>query len=52
MVVTQRKCYRWYQEGTPSLMTEERIRDLESVEFKWEQNSVSSNERFEQFEIA
>jgi hypothetical protein len=33
-VETQRKNYRLYQEGKPGPMTAERIRELESVEFK------------------
>jgi hypothetical protein len=35
-VSTQRQNYKLYQEGKPSRMTEERIRELESVGFKWE----------------
>ena len=40
-VSTQRSNYRLYQEGKPSPMTEERIRELESIEFKWEPITVS-----------
>jgi hypothetical protein len=35
-VGTQRNNYKLYQEGNPSSMTEERIRELESVGFDWE----------------
>jgi hypothetical protein len=34
-VNTQRGCYRLYQEGKPSSMTAERIRELESIGFDW-----------------
>jgi hypothetical protein len=34
-VSTQRKNYRWLQEGKPSSMTEDRIRELESIGFDW-----------------
>jgi hypothetical protein len=34
-VKNQRRNYRWHQEGKPSAMTEERIRELESVGFEW-----------------
>jgi hypothetical protein len=37
-VSRQRSNYRLYQEGTPSPMTAERIRELDSVEFQWELN--------------
>ena len=47
-VSTQRSNYRIYQEGKPSPMTAERIQELEIVEFEWEPNCVSWNERFEQ----
>jgi hypothetical protein len=43
-VSTQRTNYKLYQEGKPSAMTAERIRELESVEFKWERNYVSWSE--------
>ena len=35
-VANLRSNYRLHQEGKPSRMTEERIRELESVGFKWE----------------
>ena len=35
-VSKQRREYRLHQEGKPSLMIEERIRDLESIRFDWE----------------
>jgi hypothetical protein len=35
-VSTQRETYRLHQEGKPSGMTEDRIRELESVGFDWE----------------
>ena len=31
----QRQCYRPHQEGKPTPMTEERIRELESIGFGW-----------------
>ena len=34
-VLNQRKNYRWRQEGKPSPMTEDRIRELESIGFDW-----------------
>jgi hypothetical protein len=34
-VSTQRKNYKWLQEGKPSPMTEDRIRELESIGFDW-----------------
>ena len=40
-VSNERYQYRLYQEGKPSPMTEERIRELESIEFKWEPITVS-----------
>jgi len=47
-VSNQRRSYRLYQEGKPNAMTIERIRELESLEFQWEQCYASWNERFEQ----
>ena len=48
-VSNQRSNYRLSQEGKPSPMTAERIRELESIEFKWETSTTSAwNERFEQ----
>jgi hypothetical protein len=47
-VSKQRYHCKLYNEGKPSPMTEERIRELESVGFKWEPNYVSWNERFAQ----
>ena len=47
-VSTQRSNYRLYQEGKPNSMTAEHIRELESVQFKWELSSFSWNERFGQ----
>jgi hypothetical protein len=41
--VNQRRNYRLYQEGKPSPMTAERIRELESVDFKSKSNAVSSS---------
>ena len=41
----QRTSYKFYQEGKPSPITDERIRALETVEFKWEPNSVSWSEQ-------
>jgi len=43
-VSTQRYHCKLYQEGKPSPMTAKRIRELESVEFKWERNYVSWSE--------
>ena len=34
-VSTQRSSYRFHQEGKPSSMTAERIRELESIGFDW-----------------
>jgi len=47
-VSNQRRNYHFYQEGKASPMTAERIRELESLGFKWGQTAVSWNERFEQ----
>ena len=47
-VSTQRNTYRLYQEGKPSSMTEERIRELESVGFKWETSTFIWSVRFQQ----
>jgi hypothetical protein len=47
-VANQRNNYRFYQEGKPSPMTMERIRELESVGFEWEPNDHSWNARFDQ----
>ena len=47
-VSKQRSNYRLFQEGKASPITAERIEELESLEFKWEQHYVSWNERFEQ----
>jgi hypothetical protein len=47
-VSKQRSNWRLYQEGKPSPMTAERIRELVGVEFKWEQTYLNWNERFEQ----
>jgi hypothetical protein len=47
-VLVQRRNCRLYQEGKPSRMTAERIRELECLEFKWEQTYINWNERFEQ----
>ena len=47
-VLTQRYHCRLYQEGKPNHMTVERIRELESIEFKWEQMNFTWNEQFEQ----
>jgi hypothetical protein len=40
-VSMQRAQYRLYQEGKPSHMTAERIRELESIEFKWKPSHSS-----------
>ena len=45
-IVTQRSNYRLYQEGKPTSMTAERIGELESVGFEWEQSNVTWNDRF------
>ena len=34
-VKTQRTQYKLHQEGRPSPMTDERIRELESIDFDW-----------------
>ena len=51
-VKNQRTMYRLYQEGKPSPMTEEYIRELESVGFKWGSSksdlATSWSEQFEQ----
>jgi hypothetical protein len=51
-VKNQRKKYKSYQEGKPSPMTEEYIRELESVGFKWGSRksdlAPSWSEQFEQ----
>ena len=47
-VAKQRSNYKWYQEGKPCHMTAERIRELESIGFKWELQKISWNERLEQ----
>jgi len=53
-VKLQRSNYRWYQKGKPSGMTEERIRDLESVGFDWNSSKKKTDltsiwsERFQQ----
>ena len=39
-VSKQRKNYKLYHEGEPSPMTEERIRELENIDFKGKRNSV------------
>ena len=39
-ISTQRRHYKLYQEGKSSPMSPERIRELESVEFKWKRNYV------------
>ena len=44
-VITQCKIYRGYQRGNTSRMTAERIRDLESIGFKWKRNSVPWNKK-------
>ena len=50
-VSTQRSDYRIYMEGKPSAMIEERIRELESVEFKWETNAFTWSVRFQQLRV-
>ena len=47
-VNTQRGCYRLYQEGKPSSMTTERIRELESIGFDWGSNQTDWSLRFQQ----
>jgi hypothetical protein len=47
-VWNQRSNFKLHQEGKPSPITAERIRELESVGFKWAPNAVSWNKRFEQ----
>jgi hypothetical protein len=47
-VSRQRSNYKWYQEGKPSHMTADRIRELERIGFNWEPHCDSWNERFEQ----
>ena len=44
-VFTQRGNYRLYLRGKSNPMTAERIQKLETVEFKWERNSVSRSEQ-------
>ena len=51
-VTNQRSRYRLHQEGKPSPMTAERIRELESIGFEWGKPSTASwNERFEQLRV-
>jgi hypothetical protein len=47
-VSAQRAHYKLYQEGKPSSMTEERIRELESIGFDWGTNNASWSVRFQQ----
>ena len=48
-VKTQRRSYKLYQEGKPSPMTDERIRELESIGFDWgTSNKTGWSVRFEQ----
>jgi hypothetical protein len=47
-VSTQRSSYRLSQEGKPSPMTEERIRELESIGFDWETTKTDRSARFQQ----
>ena len=44
-VATQRTTYKYYQQGKPCSMTAERIRELESVGFKWARNYVFRSEQ-------
>ena len=44
-VTTQRTTYKYYQQGKPCSMTAERIRELESVGFKWARNYVFRSEQ-------
>ena len=47
-VTKQRTNYKCYHEGTPSQLTAERMRELESIGFKWEPHNGSWNEHFQQ----
>ena len=47
-VKNQRCNYDLHQEGKPSDMTAERIRELDSVEFVWDASAAVWNERFRQ----
>jgi hypothetical protein len=47
-VSNQRSNYKLYQEGKPSHITADRIRELESVGFEWDTTVGLWNERFEQ----
>jgi hypothetical protein len=46
-VNTQRRCYRLYQEGKPSPITAERIRELESIGFAWGSSQTDWSARFQ-----
>ena len=47
-VSRQRSNYKWYQEGKPSHMAANGIREPERIGFNWEPHCVSWNERFDQ----
>ena len=47
-VSNQRNHYRLYQERKPSPLTEDRIRELESVGFEWKTSAFIWNEGFQQ----
>jgi len=47
-VTTQRQNHKLYSEGKPSCMTEQRIRELESVEVVCDTSDALWTERFEQ----
>ena len=47
-ISNQRAQYKLHQVGKPSRMTVERIRELESIEFNWEQVHLTWDEQFEQ----
>jgi len=47
-VSKERQYYKLHQEGTPSPMTEERIRALNDVGFNWSSTGTTWNERFQE----
>ena len=47
-VETQRRDYKLYQKGKPSPMTDERFRELKSIDFDWGTSKTDWSVRFQQ----
>jgi hypothetical protein len=51
-VMNQRSNYKFYQEGKPSPMSADRIRELENVGFKWDARKTALASKTSEIDLA